>query len=158
MIPITGLAWFVMNKRFAAISLCLFSLVMALEAEMITLLSADHPETYLNLLPEGRLQKARDLYHQKHKEKERVDPVGLLLCTNFVDKATMLIRSPQLFSALPFSSKRQAEQFLNRAQELRNQIAHSDSVLTVLHNPEEFDSFVGDLRKYTEAISNLHNV
>jgi len=141
------------------VKLCLFSLVMALEAELINLFSSklDAIENYLRLLPEGRFQKARDLGQTKYKNG-RVTSEQILLCTTFIDKATILVRSPELVNALPFESKRHTEHFFNRAQDLRNQIAHSDSILKVLRTPEEFDGFVSELKKITEAISKLRRI
>ncbi len=137
------------------IKLCLFSLIMALEAAMVDLFSGSYKgaETHLKLLPEARYYKALELCQQKYKDK--VTPEKIILCTTFVDKQTILLRSPHLFGVLPFESKSKAEHFFKQVENLRNQIAHSDSIIEVFKDPDELDDFVVQLRKVTEAISNL---
>lgn len=144
------------------VKLCLFALLMALEAELIRVFQEEDPQGYLDLLPEGRLKKAQELYELKYKGKLKTVPPQeqarlTLLCTTFIDKATMLVRSSRLFTALPFVSKSEADQFFTRAQDLRNQIAHSDSILRVVPSAGELDGFVNNLKKITEALSNLRD-
>ncbi len=78
-----------------------------------------------------------------------------LLCTNFIDKKTIILRSPDSLGKLPFQSRREAERFFNQTENLRNQIAHSDTILGVLSTPDEFDGFVTELRRVAEAVSTL---
>ena len=142
------------------VKLCLFALLMALEAELLGIFSSINPQSYLNLLPEGRLQKAQELCQFKYKDRFKNAPpkeqaTFILLCTTFRDKVTILTRSPDLFSALPFSSRSQAERFFVLAQDIRNQIAHSDTITKALPTPEEFDEFLVSLKSVTEAITKL---
>ncbi|MBI3761579.1 MAG: hypothetical protein HY260_06920 [Chloroflexi bacterium] len=139
------------------VKLCLFSLLMALEAEIVDLLAASGSiEQHLSLLPEGRLNKAKQLCGDKYGA-DRITADKILLCTTFIDKKTMLLRSPALSSRLPFQSKNAAERFFKRTESLRNQIAHSDSIFTVLNSPDEFDGFVSELRQVSEALSGLQD-
>lgn len=110
----------------------------------------DMDKLYLQLLPTRRLQKARDLCRAKYGTS--ITTTHLLMCTMFVDKATMLLRSPILFRRLPFSSKKAGEHFFKMAERLRNQIAHSNSILSVLKTPDKLDEFIMALRQTTDAV------
>lgn len=142
------------------VKLCLFSLVMALEAGIVDcLLDPQGPnsvESYLQLLPEGRRSKAEELCRLKHQG--RILPAQVLLCTNFIDKKTILLRSPYLLRLLPFTSKSETESFFDTVHKLRNQIAHSESVLSVLSSPDSLDDFIQQLRRVTLAVSTMRSV
>jgi hypothetical protein len=142
------------------VKLCLFSLVMALESGIIDCLTSpsnSNPvESYLGLLSDGRRAKAEGLCHQKYGQK--VTPQQILLCTNFIDKKTILFRSPYLFQLLPFQDKHEAESFFGKVHDLRNQIAHSDSILTLFGDPVALDDFVNKLRSVTMSVSSMRSV
>jgi hypothetical protein len=147
------------------VKLCLFTLIIGLEATLLRVFSQNpnRAEKYLKLLPKGRLQQATE--HAKQKATRTVhrgkiigdDPSSeqILLATNFIDKFTILLRSPSLAAKLPFSSKREAESFFNRLQELRNAIAHSDSICAILTSPDELSDFLTKLRELMTTVEAL---
>jgi hypothetical protein len=132
--------------------LCLFSLFLQLESQLLDLFTSDPSKisTLFNLLSESRQLKARDLCRSKYKE---ITPVRLLLCTTFVDKKEMLIRSTEFHARLPFKSKNHANSFFSIVETVRNQIAHSDSVLRIVGSPNELNSFINLLRSLSNALS-----
>jgi len=142
------------------VKLGLFSLIMALESELIGIftVSPKKTEDYLSLLSAERLQKARGLCRIKYgerkngAEKSDYSAVQILMCTTFIDRTTMFLRS----HLLPIESEGVIERFLNRTHDLRNRIAHSDSILGILQTPEEFDDFIIALKEFTEIIAGLH--
>jgi hypothetical protein len=138
------------------VKLCLFTLIIGLEEELLRVFTreSNQIEDFLRLLPDERRKKAEELTKQKIK-KDVVSARQVLLSTNFVDKFTILVRSPELSRQLPFSSKSQAERYVYRLQELRNQIAHSDSILAILRTPDEFASFLTQLRQFMNVIELL---
>jgi hypothetical protein len=136
------------------VRLCLFSLVMALESSMLDLFSAASTplEEHLALLPAGRREKAQNLSRLKYKNR-RPTSIDTLRSTTFIDKATIVERSPHLSGFLSFESKGKAHSFFTRVEEVRNQIAHSEPIIPrVLQNPEQFDTFVAEIRMTSELI------
>ncbi len=136
--------------------LCLFSLLAALESAMTDLLS-ESSERYLRTLPIKQLRKATNLCQRKYGKAGQT-PQRILLCTELSDKITMLVSSPHLFNGLLFKSKREGLGFFEQMRKLRNSVAHGASVLDILRSPEEFDSFIRQLRRVTERTSNLRSV
>jgi len=138
------------------VKLCLFTLIIGLEAELLRIL-ARHPyriESYLDLLPTERRTKAEGVAERKLRRVE-TGAYQVLIATTFIDKITMLMRSPELASQLPFPSTDKAEQYFNRLRDLRNQIAHSDSVLAILPTPEDFAAFLTQLRQVMSTVEAL---
>jgi hypothetical protein len=132
--------------------LCLFSLLMELEAKMLDLfmLKPEYIETLLHFLSNSRLQKAKALCKRKYKKES---PERLLHCTTFTDKKRMLIQSCEI-SKLPFE-KHETDNLFERIEEVRNRIAHSDSIIEFLKTPEVFNKFLSDLRKINNAMDQL---
>lgn len=132
----------------------LFSLCMELESLLIELLAIDHSKLrdYLNLLSENRLTEAKRLCALKYKEET---PRRVLLCTNFVDKKEMLMKSSDFKDELPFQSKADAHRFFYKVNHVRNQIAHSDSILPVLGVPCELRRFIDDLSNLIKTIADM---
>ena len=136
------------------VKLCLFSLVMELESAMLDLLVDDNTsvQRYLAYLPRSRRDKAEELCRAKYRQ---VTPVGTLFCTTFVDKKHMLSRNSKVVATLPFESRRQYDRFFKRVENVRNQIAHSDSIVGILSTPQNFDEFVVTLREAAESMRSL---
>jgi hypothetical protein len=134
----------------------LFSLILELESQLIELLKNDPSQIkqYLNLLPENRFSQAKDLCIDKYG-KDQETPYRLLLCTTFIDKKTMLMKSPHLINELQFESNTKLDELFKRVERVRNQIAHSDSILKILRVPNKLIGFVDNLPKLTTAIANL---
>jgi len=134
---------------------CLFGLFMELESQLVELLSIDNSKTkqYLSLLTKERLKKAEDLCTQKYKKET---PYHLLLCTTFVDKKEMFMKSLDFKKdELPFESKNKTNRFFRKIEDVRNQIAHSDSILQKLRTPSELNVFINDLSNLTNTIANM---
>ncbi len=78
-------------------------------------------EAWTPLLPEGRLQKARQLLAERARHGERRD---LLDCIQFCDKVEILIRDPNERARLGFESKSAAERASASLESLRNHLVH----------------------------------
>jgi hypothetical protein len=145
------------------VKLSLFTLIVGLEAELLRLYGRDPAGiiNYLDRLPENRLLKATNLAQQKSAHRKQDSLLSkaemILNSTEFTDKITILMRSPELFAKLPFASKGKAESFFNQLQELRNQIAHSNSILETLRTPTAFMECLEQLRAVMNIISPLAN-
>jgi len=118
---------------------CVFSLVLELEELLIAAMLAC-PSAFLSHLPSGRRKKAEHLCRQKHEG--RVSPEWLLSCTTFIDKKTMALGHGAFRARLPFESRSKAGSFFKRVEDVRNQIARGESMLSELSTPGEFDDLV----------------
>jgi hypothetical protein len=138
------------------VKLCLFALLTGLEAELIRLLSRSRveTETHLRGLPEQRLRSARDWCRTHYKDK-LITPERILQATSLSDKVTMVLGEPAFLSALPFADKSQAEDFFAALRELRNRIAHSDTIMSESSTPATFIQMLSELRNVTDIVSNL---
>ena len=67
----------------------------------------------------------------------------------------MLLTEPALASALPFDNGSLAASFFDQLRELRNRIAHSDSILEESSTPTTFNQLLSQLRHVTDVVSNL---
>lgn len=77
----------------------------------------------------GVSPEAQDLGKIKYKDET---PEKLLLCTTFIDKKRIIRQVPKLASRLPFRSNNEDDRAFKRIENVRNQIAHGDSVISVL--------------------------
>lgn len=131
--------------------LCLFSLFMELESMMLERLTYDfEAEQYISYLPETRLKKAQELCKLKYKTET---PERLLFCTTFIDKVNIFQSDETLSKYLPFSSMKESNHFFSILEKMRNQIAHSDSIFSVISSPHEMHSFVAKLNEVISSLS-----
>ena len=150
---ITHIVWF-RDVDKAPMQLCLFSLCLELESGILEVLKF-HPKgisDFLHQLTKDRMEKAKEVCKQKYG-KETDD--YLLMSTNFADKHKMLKVDSRIYNSLPFNSHKKADSFFNCVERVRNQVAHSDSILLILKTPESFCDFVETCRK---VISTLRQV
>ena len=140
------------------VKLSLFALLTGLEAELIRLLSRSKVEIerHLARLPEHRLRSAREWCRSRYGDKH-ITPERVLRATSLADKVTLLLSESNLASALPFESRSKAEVFFDQLRELRNRIAHSDSMLLEESTPTTFNQLLSRLRRLTDVVSNLAN-
>jgi len=132
--------------------LSLFALFMELESEIIELIFSDRSkiESCLRCLTEQRLTKARNLCSIKYK---RETPENLLLCTTFIDKKEILCKTPEYSGKLPLGGRRERDKFFGLVETVRNQIAHSDSMLGALSTPANLSAFISDLKRTIAGVS-----
>ena len=135
--------------------LCLFALFMELEAIMLNILS-DNAVVYLQHLSKSRLAQLRSLARVKYGEEPSSWPPTylqleqdrrLLLSTSFSDKINMFQLDPTLLNLLPFRNKVEAQEFFALLQKMRNQVAHSNSILSVIDNPKDLNKFIAKLNQ-----------
>lgn len=130
--------------------LCLFSLFMELESVMIKRLTENsNAELYISYLSETRVNKARELCKLKNKMET---PESLLICTTFIDKVNIFQSDKVLSRYLPFRDKKESDRFFGDLEKIRNQIAHGDSILSIINTPPEIQKFV---TKLNETIASL---
>lgn len=132
--------------------LAMFSLFLQLEGLMIDHLSnvSRGIERLFKSLNLRRQDKARELCRLKYREETAKK---LLLCTTFVDKKEMMKVDGLLYDLLRFPSKRKVDRFFHSVEEVRNLIAHSDSILSILESPSSMHQFLTDLQEGIRRLS-----
>jgi hypothetical protein len=134
------------------VKMCIFSLFMELESQMLRTMNEEvsRPQRLLEHLTISRLRKAQDLCRLKYGEETAN---GILLCTTFIDKVKMFQSDSSLSNLLPFKNKREGNRFFSLVERMRNQIAHSDSLLTVISDPVSLNDFISSLNDVILALS-----
>lgn len=105
----------------------LFGMVTVIEQAFGRLLEARHPnESWLDLLPPGRLAKARQLQQERLR---RGMPLGLAACLQLADKAHILFQDSEIREQLGLASRAAAKLALGRVERLRNSLAHAHAIV-----------------------------
>ena len=111
------------DLRKLPVRLWLFGIVTLTEIEMTRLLRKYHPtdKTLECLLSEGRLDAAQKIYNLYQKKGEELK---LLDCLQFCDKAQLIVKTPEIWNSLNFSSKGKFEELFQKLEGKRDQLAH----------------------------------
>ncbi len=105
----------------------LFALISLLELHLNFWIDLKYPNSaWQDHVEEARLTNARALLAQR---VQRNPASTLLSCLQFADKRDLLLRHDSALAILGLGSKKQAKTFFGRAEALRNDLAHSESVL-----------------------------
>jgi hypothetical protein len=106
----------------------LFGIITLIEMNFVERIKAKWAEEdWSSLLPPTRLSKAKELYEERRRRKQHCD---LLDCLQFSDKARVIIEDPVELKNLGFKSKRIAKQVSKELESLRNNLAHSQDIVT----------------------------
>lgn len=101
----------------------LFGLISLLEMHMQFWVNFAYPaESWKEQFSGNRLAAAKELQDERRKRDEAVT---LLDCTQFCDKASLLVGKLDLITKLNLASKNKARSFFGRAERHRNDLAHS---------------------------------
>ncbi len=111
----------------APVRLWLFGLVSLLEMQMLRVVRERYPrDAWTCHLSADRLEGARRVYEERRRRQEEND---LSDCLQLGDKATVLMKDPELFALSGFASKRASETFFKEVGLLRNALAHANDIL-----------------------------
>jgi len=106
----------------------LFGIITLIEMNFVERIRMKWPaETWLNLITNSRLKKAEELFDERRRRKQSCD---LLDCLQFSDKARIIIQDPKQLEELGFKSKKIAKQLSKELESLRNNLAHSQDIVT----------------------------
>ena len=106
----------------------LFGMVTLLEMRFTRLIDLCCPDdTWQQFLSDGRVHKARDLLAERTRRNQQI---SLLDCLQFSDKGQIVARSKQLRELSRFESRRQIEDAFKRLEKLRNNLAHSQDIIS----------------------------
>jgi hypothetical protein len=106
----------------------LFGVVSLIEMRFVRMIEQYCPggawRTYLSA---GRLSKAESLLAERCRRNRQLT---LIDCLQFSDKTTIIGRNDELRSLTRFSSRSQIEEVGKRLEKLRNNLAHSQDIIT----------------------------
>jgi hypothetical protein len=106
----------------------LFGLVTMIEMRCTELVERHCPgEAWKQYISEGRLQKAQALLAERSRRNQRLQ---LFDCLQFSDKGQIVARAEEIRKQTIFSSRRQAEDAIKKLEQLRNNLAHAQDILT----------------------------
>lgn len=109
------------------VRLYLFGLITILEMELNTIIEYYFPNnTWLNKLTDNRAKSTNQRYQEKISKRE---DLSLIECAQLCDKKDILLKSP-VFLELFEISKSKFKQFMEKAQDIRDALAHSNSSIT----------------------------
>ncbi len=138
------------------VKLCLFALILELEAAMLRCLTRDYSRVkdYVNFLKPDRLEKAQKLAALKRGDK---NPYAVLECTTLIDKTNIILNSGLNAMLKTAEGEIHPQRFLSRVEAVRNEIAHGGSVLRILRRPEDLLAFTGGLQRIISVLANENN-
>ena len=112
----------------APVRMLLFGLVSLLEMNLLRIIrlyySSD--DSLGDVLTEKRLKTADELLQERRKRNEAID---LFDCLQFCDKRDLILHNPDLIQKLALESKNLGKEFLKKAEDLRNNLAHAQDLV-----------------------------
>jgi hypothetical protein len=112
-------------------------------------------ETWKTFLSEGRLQKAITLLAERRRRSQNL---RLIDCLQFSDKGQIIARNEAMRSLTRFTSRRQVEETCKALENLRNNLAHSQDIIssdwkTIVTLSADLDGVIGGTRQVQDAIA-----
>ena len=106
----------------------LFGIITIIEMDIVERLRASWPDGgWADRLSPARRAKAETLLEERRRRGQNCD---LLDCLQISEKAQILISDPAQLARLGFSSKRVARRVIGEFESLRNNLAHSQDIVT----------------------------
>jgi len=125
----------------------LFGMVSIIEMGLVRLIDARFPEgSWKDLVPPGRLEKAVALADERRRRNQ---PAEVLDCLQFSDKGQLTLRDDVLRAQVGYESRRKGEEMIKGLESLRNNLAHSQDILscdweTIVRLTENLDVIFGE--------------
>jgi hypothetical protein len=106
----------------------LFGMITIIEMFVARTIDAQFPDgSWREHVAPGRLAHARKLRDERRRRNQFV---RLLDCLQLSDKSQILIRDPESAREMGFESRREAKDAIKRLESLRNNLAHSQEIVT----------------------------
>lgn len=116
------------DLQSAPMRMWLFGLITILDTFVTRELQARYPdESWTDSISAGRLEKARALLAERRRRNQSA---ALVECLQFSDKASVLTRDKEVREGWGMESKRAADRLIADLQSLRNNLAHTQDILT----------------------------
>jgi hypothetical protein len=106
----------------------LFGMITILEMFISRMLKTKYQDSSWQAeVSANRLKKAQNLYDERSRRNQHVE---LLDCLQLVDKAQILMKDPDIRADGGFESRRAAEKSIRDFESLRNNLAHTNDIVT----------------------------
>jgi len=124
----------------------LFGMITIVEMGLTRLIEAAYPDgAWRECLSAGRLAKAETLLEERRRRHQDLD---LLDCLQFSDRGQIVLRNEELRTTAGFVSRNRGEQTVKELEALRNNLAHSQDIITsdwqiIVRMTEHLDVLLG---------------
>jgi hypothetical protein len=106
----------------------LFGMVTLIEMRISRLIEQMCPgDSWKRHVSEGRLQKAEALLEERRRRNQSLE---LIDCLQISDKGQIIARNEEIRILTRFTSRRQVEEAIKALESLRNNLAHSQDILS----------------------------
>ena len=106
----------------------LFGMITLIEMRISRLIEQMCPgDSWKQHVSEGRLQKAEALLEERRRRNQSLE---LIDCLQFSDKGQIIARNEEIRNLTRFTSRRQVEEAIKALESLRNNLAHSQDILS----------------------------
>ena len=106
----------------------LFGIITIVEMEFSQMIEEFYPDqSWQNMLQEKRLAKALELQQERQRRNQHCN---LIDCLQLSDKGQIVIQNPGFLEMLDIGSKSIAKKVLRELESLRNNLAHSQDIVT----------------------------
>ena len=106
----------------------LFGMITISEMFMVRTIEKLYPnQSWQQEMSEGRLKKAEEILRERQRRNQET---RLIDCLQFSDKGYILIKNPVMRKEFGFESMRLAKKAVKDLESLRNNLAHSQDILT----------------------------
>jgi len=106
----------------------LFGMITLIEMRFARLIGQLCPEDgWKQFLSEARVQKAEELLAERIRRDQNLE---LLDCLQFADKGQIVARNQDIRRLTQFQSRRQLEQVVKQLERLRNNLAHTQDIIS----------------------------
>jgi hypothetical protein len=106
----------------------LFGMVTLIEMRISRLIEQMCPgDSWKRHVSEGRLQKTEALLEERRRRNQSLE---LIDCLQISDKGQIIARNEEIRSLTRFTSRRQVEEAIKALESLRNNLAHSQDILS----------------------------
>ncbi|MDY0944343.1 hypothetical protein [Priestia megaterium] len=110
------------------IRMLFFGLITLFESEMANFIRNHYPNNrWVSFLSDGRISKTQEIYQERVEKNTEID---LLDCTQFADKSMIMLQNENLYIMGENTSKTKAKRWMKNVEELRNDLAHAQSLHT----------------------------
>jgi hypothetical protein len=112
----------------APVRMWLFGLITMIEMQMLRLIRETYPEDqWESCLSIGRLDSVDRIFADRAKRNAQIDRAD---CLQFCDKRTIFEKTSSLVCTSGFEAKRDFSSFFKQFENLRNELAHSQDIIT----------------------------
>jgi hypothetical protein len=139
----------------------LFGMITLLEMRTTRLIEIHLPnENWREALSASRIEKAEQL---REERKRRGQHVGLIDCLQITDKGQIIAKNADLRNLTRFESRRQVEQAMKMLESLRNNLAHSQDIIScdweiIVGLSRDLDRVIGGTERVRQILDHADQV